>query len=100
MAKLKRAQKDHDRKVRQVTAAARARGRAQVRADLPGRPAPPNIAGYRPDVVWRKRNGGLAIREIDPPGPLNPHDQCQDRALREYARTRLRVDYRRLPYRR
>ena len=94
----KRGPQQHDRKVRRVAEAARARGRKDVRADLPGFKSPSTIAGKRPDVKWKKPGGGTAIREVDPPGRLTPRDKRQDKAFRDYAKKRSGTDYQRLKY--
>ena len=95
---VKRGQAQHDRKVDQVAASARARGRRSVRADLPGQTRPPKIGGRIPDVTWQRPGGGLAIREIDPPGGISAADRKQHQALKRYAQKHPGTNYRRLKY--
>jgi hypothetical protein len=97
MAKKETPQGLHDKKTRQVANSAKARGRRDVRADLPGFRKPKPIGGKIPDVTWQKRGGGLAVREIDPPGKPRARDRAQHRKLKREAERRG-LDYRRLKY--
>ncbi len=95
--KKAKAGNDHDRKVRQVADAAKARGRRNVRADLSGYPKPKPLGGKIPDVTWDQPGGGMAVREIDPPGRMTERDKNQDQRLRQKAKEKG-FDYRRLKY--
>lgn len=88
--RIKQRQKIHDQKVQEVARRLR-RSRYFVRADLPGHPRPPKLAGIRPDIYAHKK-GKKVVYEIETKQTLQL-DRPQQKKLKQ-ASKKLGAEFR------
>jgi len=95
MPRTKQGQAAHDREVARIVAKYERQG-FDVKADLPGRPKPPSIGGYVPDVVARK-GAERKIVEVETQDSKNSsRDEGQKKAFRDAADRSNNTTFRRV----
>ena len=84
MARTKKVQTVHDKKVKQLAENFEKKG-YDVKADIPNYKQPSTIGGYRPDVIAVKGNSKTVI-EVETPDSVNTaRDRGQQQAFKKWA---------------
>jgi len=94
MARSKKAQSEHDKKVRQEARKLKQKG-YDVSADVSGFPQPKTIGGYRPDVIGQKGRERKIIEVETPNSKGTARDKKQQQAFRNTANRSKNTTFRR-----
>ena len=95
MARSKRSQTAHDRKVREEGKKLNKQG-FDVNADVSGFPQPKTVRGYRPDIDAKKGKQRKIIEVETPDSKDSARDKSQQEAFRKAANQSQNTTFRRI----